>query len=236
MTISPPIKILALIGLIAVIAFGASTMLLGHSPSTTRTSTATPHSGRIVHHVPPKTVAHAAPKAHVTPKPAKAHAKPATAATKAHAKPAAKPARPAPRGNLVYEDLPAPLQWQLSRHKVVVVSVYNPNADVDAISVAEAHAGALDASAGFLLVNVLDNKLAGPLTALLPGGGLLPDPGVLVYRAPGDIMVRLDGFADRTSIAQAVTNALAGQRSVPAATTTPAAATGAPGTTGAPLP
>src|SRR5713101_7689597 len=108
MTISPPIKILALIGLIAVIAFGASTMLLGHSPSSPRTSTATPHSGRIVHHVPPKTVAHAAPKAHVTPKPAKAHAKPATAATKAHAKHAAKPAKPATRGNLVYEDLPAP--------------------------------------------------------------------------------------------------------------------------------
>lgn len=240
MTISPPIKILALIGLIAVVAFGASTMLLGHSPSTTRTSTATPHSGRIVHHVPPTAVAHATPKAHV--KPAKAHTKPATAATNAHAKHAAKhkhaatPAKPAPRGNLVYEDLPGPLQWQLARHKVVVVSLYNPNADVDAISVAEAHAGALDASAGFLLVNVLDNKLAGPLTALLPGGGLLPDPGVLVYRAPGDIMVRLDGFADRASIAQAATNALTAPRVVPPAATTPATTTAAPGTTGAPLP
>jgi hypothetical protein len=247
LTISPPIKILALIGLIAVVAFGASTMLLGHSSSPTRTSTATPHSGRIVHHVPPKTVAHATPKPHVAAKPPKAHAtaaKPATAATKTHAKHAAtpvrhaaRPAKPAPRGNLVYEDLPAPLQWQLAQHKVVVVSLYNPHADVDAISVAEAHAGALDASAGFLLVNVLDDKLAGPLTALLPGGGLLPDPGVLVYRAPGDIIVRLDGFADRTSIAQAAANALTAQKTVPAATTPAAAATpSAPGTTGAPVP
>ena len=97
----------------------------------------------------------------------------------------------------MYAQLPKPLQWQLAHHKVVVVSFYNPSSDVDAISVAEAHAGATDAGAGFLLVSVLDNKVAGILTALLPGGGLLPDPGVLVYRAPGDIALRLDGFADR---------------------------------------
>jgi hypothetical protein len=214
MTISPPIKILALVGVIAVVAFGASTMLLGHSSNNTATSTAQAHRGRIVHHVPPTVAAPATlKKSHVTAKPAKAHAhastaKPTKIATKTHAKPAAKHAKPAPVGNLVYEDLPAPLQWQLSRHKVVVVSLYNPNADVDAISVADAHAGAVDAKAGYLLVNVLDNAVAGMLTALLPGGGLLPDPGVLVYRAPGDILVRLNGFADRATVAQAVTNAL----------------------------
>ena len=217
MTISPPVKILALVGLLAIVAFGASTMLFGHSsPGTVRTSTAQPRNTRIVHHVPAKTAPHATAKAHVAAKhtapakhasTAKTHAK---TATRTHAKVAAKPVA---RGNLVYADLPAPLQWQLAQHKVVVVSFYNPNAEVDSISVAEAHAGALDGSAGFLLVNVLDNKIAGILTALLPGGGLLPEPGVLVYRAPGDIVVRLDGFVDRTSVAQAVTNVLAGQQS-----------------------
>ena len=117
----------------------------------------------------------------------------ATHATKATHKPRSRGFR----GNPVYADLPQPLQWQLAHHKVVVVSFYNPSSDVDAISVAEAHAGAVDAGAGFLLVSVLDNKVAGILTALLPGGGLLPDPGVLVYRAPGDVALRLDGFADR---------------------------------------
>ena len=235
MTLSPPIKILALIGVIAVVALGASTMLLGKSSSSNvRTSTARPHTAAapVVH----KTPAHAKTTAHVT---AKKHAAvTAKHASKAkhvaHAKPKPKPVT---RGNLVYEDLPAPLQWQLALHKVVVVSLYNPNADVDAISVAEAHAGALDAAAGFLLVNVLDNKVAGILTALLPGGGLLPDPGVLVYRAPGDIMIRLDGFADRTSVAQAVTNALAGQTSgIPSVAAAPSAGTPVqvPGTTGAP--
>lgn len=250
MTLSPPVKILALIGLLAVVALGASTMLLGKSSSPVRTSTAQPHNtATVAPHVTPKTAAHAAAKTHVA---AKAHAKTtapakkavhkavatpakAHAATKAHAvaKHAATPVR---HGNLVYADLPSVLQKQLALHKVVVVSLYNPNADVDAISVAEAHAGATDAASGFLLVNVLDNSIAGPLTALLPGGGLLPDPGVLVYRAPGDIMVRFNGFVDRATVSQAVTNALAAPPSVPqASTAAPAATTPAPaGTTGAP--
>ena len=45
-------------------------------------------------------------------------------------------------GNLVYSDLPAPLQWQLARHHIVVVSMYSADSNVDAISVAEAQAGA----------------------------------------------------------------------------------------------
>jgi len=69
----------------------------------------------------------------------------------------------------------------------------------------------VDAGAGFLLVNVLDNSLAGLLTGVLPGGGLLPDPGVLIYRAPGTLAIRIDGFADRDAIAQAAADALAGQ-------------------------
>jgi len=218
LTVSQPIKILALVGVLAIAGLGATTMLLGHSHSSTGTLEPTQvHRRRIATtprtHAPAKP-ARAKPAATVKPRATKAR-------TATHAP--AKPAAPKRHGNLVYADLPAPLQWQLALHKVVVVSLYDPNADVDAISVAEAHAGAVDAGAGFLLVSVLDNKVAGILTALLPGGGLLPAPGVLVYRAPGELMVRLDGFADRTSVAQAVTNALAGQRTVTPATSTPVA-------------
>jgi len=86
-------------------------------------------------------------------------------------------------------------------------------------------------------VSVLDNKVAGILTALQPGGGLLPDPGVLVYRAPGEIALRLDGFADRASVAQAATNAAAGETgpapaaNLASAPVTPAPAAVAPATT-----
>jgi hypothetical protein len=214
LSVSQPIKAVALVGLLAIVALGGMTMVLGkkHEPAATQAPThahrrATPAATVATHTKPAKVVtpakhAHAKPATHVK-TPAKAHT-----ATKHKAA-----TRVVPRhsGNKVYADLPAPLQWQLSQHKIVVVSLYNPNANVDAISVAEAHRGALDAGAGFLLVSVLDNKVAGILTALLPGGGLLPAPGILVYRAPGTIALRIDGFADRVSVAQAAQNALSGE-------------------------
>ena len=231
LTVSPQIKILALVGLLAAAGLAASMFVLGGSSKKTTTSAAVHTPARthtpVRHATEPRTATHT-PAKHVT----KTHA---VTPAKVHKK--AKPS--SFHGNPVYAQLPQPLQWQLAHHKVVVVSFYNPGSDVDAISVAEAHAGATAAGAGFLLVSVLDNKVAGILTALLPGGGLLPDPGVLVYRAPGDVALRLDGFADRAAVAQAATNALAGETQPAAAATPPAAsavdpAAVAPATTGAP--
>ena len=230
LTVSPQIKILALVGLLAAVGLGLSMFVLGgSSKKTTTVAVHTPAKTRtpVRHATKPRTAVHA-PAKHA----AKTH-------TVSHAK-AHKKAKPAGfHGNAVYAQLPRALQWQLAHHKVVVVSFYNPSSSVDAISVAEAHAGAADAGAGFLLVSVLDNKVAGILTALLPGGGLLPDPGVIIYRAPGDVALRLDGFADRASVAQAATNAIAGENGPASATSTvPAAAApvvpAAPATTGAP--
>lgn len=220
-TISPQVRILALAGLLAAVGLAASMLMLGHGGSKTHTTAASTPA------------AHARPRTRVTPTPKPVVTKPSRHATrtKITAAPARHHARHAARaagfrGNRVYAQLPQPLQWQLAHHKIVVVSIYNPRSDVDAISVAEAHAGAVDAHAGFLLVSVLDNKVAGILTALLPGGGLLPDPGVLVYRAPGNVALRLDGFADRATVAQAATNALAGETGpdpTPAVAAAPAA-------------
>jgi hypothetical protein len=231
LTLSPQIRIVALVGALAVVGLAGSMLVLNRGGSSSdsvagSTAAVVTRPSRL----PVK--AHARPA--VTPKPA-VHAK-THAAVKHHAVRVHHARKPAGfHGNRVYAQLPQPLQWQLAHHKIVVVSVYNPQSDVDSISVAEAHAGAVDAHAGFLLVSVLDNKVAGILTALLPGGGLLPDPGVLVYRAPGDIALRLDGFADRAAVAQAATNALAGETEPaptaaapsadPAAVAAPAAAT-----------
>jgi hypothetical protein len=259
LTVSQPIKIAALAGLVLIVLLGGATMMLGRTktpPASTLPRVGAAAAQRRSVATTPKTTAQtpaaAATKAHATATPAKtsttakpaAHAKttpPATAAAKTttpaaakhkavtHHKTAAKHVAPRQRGNLVYADLPPPLQWQLSLHKVVVVSIYNPNTSVDSIAVAEAHQGAVDAGAGFLLVSVLDNKVAGILTGLLPGGGLLPAPGILVYRAPGTIALRIDGFADRLSVAQAAQNVMNGQTAPAPATTTPAtSAAGAP--------
>ena len=225
-TISPQIRILAVVGLLAAVGLGASLLVFGHGSSKTAgraaATHATPRSST------PVTPAHTTPRTRSTPAKATPAAK-HTSKTHVPSRTQATKTKPAGfRGNRVYANLPRPLQWELAHHKVVVVSLYNPSSDVDAISVAEAHAGAIDAGAGFLLVSVLDNKVAGILTALLPGGGLLPDPGVLVYRAPGDIAIRLDGFADRASVAQAATNVISGQ------TGSVVSAAAAPATTGTP--
>jgi hypothetical protein len=230
-TMTPLIRIVALAGLVVIIALGGTLMLLGRSHSATPTVTGARHGAVTT----ARTTAPVVVKKHATTPAAAAvtskTTSPAAQAKKTvhvtvhkaatpsktvakHKATAHKTAKPKFRGNPVYADLPPPLQWQLAHNKVVVVSFYNPQSDVDAISVAEAHAGAVDAHAGYLLVNVLDDKVAGILTALLPSGGLLPEPGTLIYRAPGTIAVRVDGFADRDSIAQAATNAFA----MPAAT------------------
>jgi hypothetical protein len=255
LTITPLIRIVALIGGIAILALGGGVMMLGrsHTPATPaageRHGSATPRRKTTTVHTntPASTAAHAKTK----PKTATptTHAKKTTPATVHKATPATahkattphttvtkhkvtthKKASPAKfHGNPVFETLPAPLQWELAHHKVVVVSFYNPHADVDAISVAEAHAGATAAGAGFLLVNVLNNKVAGILTGLLPDGGLLPEPGVIMYQAPGTIVMRFDGFVDRDSIAQAAANAMlvAATTPTPTATTPAASAAGA---------
>lgn len=223
MTISPQIRIVAAVGLLAAVALGGLLFLRGGSSGKTETAAPPARTQTTVHHVAPR--------------PTRTHAKPATTKPVVHAaKPAVHHAKPKPagyRGNPVYAALPHALQWQLAHHKVVVVTVYNPRSDVDAITVAEAHAGAIEAGAGFLLVSVLDNDVAGILTALLPSGGLLPNPGVLVYRAPGDIALRLDGFSDREAVAQAATNAMHGETG-PAPANSLSASAAVPATTSAP--
>jgi hypothetical protein len=240
LTLTPLLRIVAYAGLIVIIAAGGAVMVLSRSHSTTPAASGQRH-GSATHTAPVIVKKHVTtpPSAHAKTKTAVKKATPATHAKKTVHKAVHKTATPHQtavkhktvvkhkaattkfRGNPVYADLPAPLQWQLAHNKVVVVSFYNPNADVDAISVAEAHAGATVAGVGFLLVSVLDNKVAGILTALLPDGGLLPEPGVLIYRAPGTIAVRMDGFADRDSIAQAATNALTFPPATTAAALTP---------------
>jgi hypothetical protein len=60
--------------------------------------------------------------------------------------------------------------------------------------------------AGFVTINLLADKVAGRLTALLPSNELLPSPGILVFKRPGRMVWRFDGYLDRQAVAQAVDN------------------------------
>jgi hypothetical protein len=114
------------------------------------------------------------------------------------------PKKPAPKPVELLPGLAPEVAAALREYDIVVVSLFDPQARVDQISLAEASAGAKAAHAGFVPLDVLRQGQAGPLVRQL---GVLPDPAVLVYRRPGDIVARFDGFADRDTVAQAAANA-----------------------------
>ena len=100
--------------------------------------------------------------------------------------------------------LPTPLRAALQAHPIVVVGFYNPASPVTMRTISEAEAGAATARVGFLRVNLLDDAVAGPLTALLPAGQLLPNPGIVIYGRPGTLLYRSDGYLDRAAVVEAV--------------------------------
>jgi hypothetical protein len=109
--------------------------------------------------------------------------------------------------------MPAALAYALQSHRVVVVSLVAPRSSVDQIAFAEARAGAAAAGAGFVPINVMDDRQSHALTTFLAGfpdqaDRLLDDPAVLIFQQPKNLFVRLNGFADRDTVAQAVQNAL----------------------------
>jgi hypothetical protein len=103
--------------------------------------------------------------------------------------------------------LPHPVHMQLSHYPLVLVGFSNPHSPVDQLTLEEARAGAAAAHVPFISVNLLDDSVAGPLTALLPAGQLLPNPGFVIYKRPGTLVYRSDGYLNRTSVAQAVKDA-----------------------------
>jgi hypothetical protein len=252
LTLSPQMKIVALVGLLAVLALGAGTMIMGRSqPSSSAAPLNVP-----LKHMPRRTTA--APAAA---KPAVKAAAPAPAAPKTNvavapavktthvlaapkAKPVAKPApaaTPKPAAPVVpavaADGLPGALDLLLHGHRVVIVALWDPEIPSDRYAYLEAQAGAKAANAGFLGVSVLDERVAAPLTAAVGGGTVLQSPGVLVYKQPNVLMNKIDGFSDRDAIAEAVANALiddtppqgvAPAAAAPATTTVPAAPAAVP--------
>jgi hypothetical protein len=79
---------------------------------------------------------------------------------------------------------------------------------VDGIAYAEARAGAADAGVGFVALSVLSQADIGKLTEQF--GQVLPDPALLVYARPAHLAIRIDGFVDKDTVAQAAHNALTG--------------------------
>jgi hypothetical protein len=200
LTLSPPVRYAALLGLLAAVLVGGGMTMLGHGDS----SAPVPHV--IKHHPFGPEV-----KKEAGPTPVKKHAATPAAhpAVKAKSTPSAPkvkvpPTPPAAETAALAAGLPAPIAYALGQHPVVVVSLYNPYSEVDGIAFAEARAGAGLARAGFVPLNVLSAAQVQKLTEQL---GLLPDPGLLIYARPAALVGRLSGFVDKDTVAQAAQNA-----------------------------
>lgn len=136
-TLSPPIRVAVVVGLVAATGLAAVLFLLGRTAAETD-----PVSASVTR--PQATSA-------ATPAPA---AKPAVRTGKARSR-AAPPA----------SGLPAPVDRALHQRKVVVVSVSTPGSAVDAVVRNEARAGAAKAGAAYVAIRATSSTLVGPLVA-----------------------------------------------------------------------
>jgi hypothetical protein len=139
--------------------------------------------------------------------PVKRHAKSLAKAPAKKARKAKKTRTPA-----VIDGMPGALALGLRGNPVVVVALYSPKSSVDAVAREEARQGAALAGAGFVALNVSNDRVAAPLTSLLTGAAtaadrVLDDPAVLIFQQPKTLFVRFNGFTDRDTVAQAAVNA-----------------------------
>jgi hypothetical protein len=80
------------------------------------------------------------------------------------------------------------------------------------MTLAEAKAGATDAHAGFVVIDVSNNAQVAALSALVgtnadPQNRLLDAPAVLIFQQPQTLYVRLNGYSDASTVEQAAVNA-----------------------------
>ena len=135
-------------------------------------------------------------------------------ATPAHA---ATPAAPQPAQSkpvvkpkvVLLAGLPTPVAHALRYSKVVVVSLYAGPAKSDRPAVGQARIGARSAGAGFVAMNVIDDRKA---ATLAPFVGSVSAPAMVVVRRPGKIVARFEGVIDSAIVAQAAHNAGARRR------------------------
>jgi hypothetical protein len=205
--VSAPIKVFALVGVLAALVLAGGMMLMGRGTSDEAAAPIVIPSKKAELLGAPAAAKKVAAKASAAAK----NAGKVTPAAKP--KPAAKPAtkpKPtvkAPVRLIASNGLPSRLVAQLASHDVVIVALWGSGGKIDAMSRDEAAAGASAARAGFVPIDVIKNsREAEALTLKL--GFVLRAPGVLVFKSPDTVANTLDGFHDRETVAQAALDAL----------------------------
>ncbi len=179
MTISRPIQIFALVGLLAVVGLGA-TLALGRA-RTTSTPAAQTHAAAT--HAATTTRSASNPTVTVSPAPV------APAPAKPHVK--------------LLPGVPSSIARALQKHRTVVVTLY-AGGDSDRLALTEARAGASAAHTAFVGVDVLT---AHDTAGLATFAGTLAEPATLVVSRPGRVVRLFTGVQDRLVVAQAAHDA-----------------------------
>lgn len=212
LSVSPPIRIVAVLGLLLAVAAALFSYTQGRSTDGAAAPPAAPVAKAPAASLPQEPIAAATEVAAAANRKAAATAAegkavPATKPTPAPpAAPAAKPTpTPKPAAPVApASGLPASIDAALAANRIVVVSLFVPGSRIDEIATAEARAGAELVGAGFVALNAFDEASSRLLLVKL---GMLEGPVVLVFRRPGEVVTRMDGFADRETVAQAASSA-----------------------------
>jgi hypothetical protein len=114
-----------------------------------------------------------------------------------------KPAATKPKVVLL-SGLPPTVAHALRYSKVAVVSLYVGQAQGDRAAVTEVRKGARSAGAGFVAINVGNDKQAASVTSF---AGSVSAPTMLVVRRPGKIVAQFSGPVESAVVAQAAHNA-----------------------------
>jgi hypothetical protein len=160
-TLSPPVRVLALVGALALTGLAAFLFLVGRG-----SQSGVPSTSAVVIHSPSR------------------QAK-ARAGTQA-----GKPATPAVHQTRIalVPGLPDGIADALRVHRFVIVTVYVPGASVDAFVRSEAQAASATTRAGYVGVSARSETA---LARLVAKTGVLPDPAVVIMRRPGTVATTL---------------------------------------------
>ncbi len=204
--LSPPVRIFALVAALAAVGGALFLYTSGGAPAAESAVPALSHA-QAVEAAAARKAAPAKAKPAGKAKPA-AKTKPAARATAPAAKPKGQPAKAAasaPAPKIAPTGFPSAVDMALAKNEIVVVSLVVPGGRVDSLAAGEAQAGAKLAGAGYLALNVLNENVARSLLRKL---GTLEDPTLLVLKGKkGTVALKLTGFVDRETVAQAAANA-----------------------------
>ena len=188
LSISPQMRVVALVGLLAAVALAGGMLFL------TRSQAASPSSdlsaSELSQALRPVTKPKAAPAAPPTRTPA-----------------AAKPTPLAkPRPLVTKHGVPTAIVAALRRSPAAVVALTARGSRIDEMTLAEAKAGARAAGVPYVEIDVLNAQLG---RAIARTFGVVEPPATLIYQRPTALFLKLDGYADSATIAQAAENAKA---------------------------